>query len=160
MSKYAKAQEYRLQRHLEKMYGVKILAYYGSRQLRHGDFLITAPSGTKIRIDHKSTENDKSICIMFGWLYKLEGENLACQYNDGVAVPVITFSLKRHQQIYCLTDEMLYNFKLVESDGIYSHTASITITTIDLKGLVKQGQGLVIGMQKYIYTLQDFVNSF
>jgi hypothetical protein len=161
---YAKTQEYRLMRRLKKIDGVKILHYYGSRTKNSGDFLIESPGDIQIRIDHKSTTDTDKIRLEFKWLYKLQGQNMARQFDEGLAIPLITFSIKSHRAIYCLTDITLFNIKLIEDDDIYNYNGttyqSILLTTEKLNGYVHDGQGLVVGHQKFVYVMEDFIGSF
>ena len=99
MSKYSKSQEYRLAKHLEKIQGVEIIKYYGNREKNRGDFLVKV--GTKqVRIEHKSTENQKAITLHKDWMLKAIGACLRLQGEEGVSIPLVTFSLKYCPQIY------------------------------------------------------------
>lgn len=138
MSKYSKSQEYRLKEHLEKIQGVEIIKYYGNREKNRGDFLVSVngDAGKRVRIEHKSTENQKSITLHKKWLLKTIGASMRLQDREGNAIPLVTFSLKYCPQIYTWS---WYRFEKVGTEPAYydlimsGTTKSLSLAELDLE---------------------------
>lgn len=139
MSRYAKKQEYRLQRHIEK-FGGKVLEYYGSRYKNKGDVLADF-DGKTIRFDHKSCQSERLFKFDLAWMPKLLN---ICNNNvesEGLSFPAISFGYKGHPDMFVCS----YGYVLPENFPVVSDIFTIRYNDIYLGELIhalNQGGGI------------------
>ena len=164
MSKYAKQQEYRVKAELERL-GCTVIWYYGSRELRKGDFLIER-KGKRFRIDHKSTADTASIRFQFDWLDKLNGENMKMADKEGLSTPFISFTIKGHHQIYAVSDFNPNERRLMYSGAVIKTKSVVLVKEELVKMIDTNRRGLAVSRDLgnneyrtiYVMWLETFLN--
>lgn len=155
MSKYAKAQEYRIKKWFEDHPDIKLLKYYGSRELKAGDFLIQI--GThRVRVDHKSTTNPSFISLQKEWLVKLSGLALRRVEKEGHTMPVISFALKDGRGgVWCFSTSTP-GYQLAVTKEIITNKKTIRMygETIRNNNLIRI---VFDGYTTYVWSFRDFV---
>jgi len=156
MSKYAKAQEYRLKRKLESMDDVEVLEYYGSRSKNKGDFLVKMSSEI-VRIDHKSFKKEEGR-LQFKWLEKLAEICNKEVEEDGFTWSVITFGFYDKREIYTFS---YLRYHGVKTSRAADRKGSWEITSAILENaFTKWSECVVVKMNDvdcYIYKLEKLV---
>ena len=161
MSKYAQQQEYRVKKILEKIPGVTVVKYFGSREKNKGDLLVKvgSESSSLLRIDHKSTRNPEKIVIEKDWMPTLNKYCYLCHHAEGESIPIITLSLLNHRQIYAVSCLCIGQHTCVT--GTASNRIHLNVNTLSSIGKDTILMGITPDyLPVWIYRLETFIERY